>query len=925
MASFPEDLLVGPLAAPQAINLGRWPQAVAQSAREYLRARLQPVREQAASGHGGVALARRTAKIYDTLLATSFRAAIARRVADGGTDRVALLAVGGYGRGTLGLGSDLDLVILAERGRDHDPTLVEFAETLLYPLWDAGVSVGHAVRTPDEWIGLARDDLPTATTLLDARILGGDPTLAAETMSRSLRAVFDADLGGFIDALSDEMAARHERYGGTVYLLEPDVKLGRGGLRDLDIVRWALRARFRAGDLSDALRLGALHQAECTVLEAAREFDWRLRCQLHARTGRRIDRLAFDEQEEAAVRMGFVDDRVQAEDPVRAMGEATEKLMSLYYRHARAVVTTLDHVLVRCRPGRSSMEPVPRTDRVAEDVVRFDGCLCLSDVDALQRNPALSLKIFELARALDTPLAGSTRDHLAAAAGDPAWCAALRAQPSAGPAFVRLLTHAARTELRLRRRSVHPHDPVTRPHGEAPSVLAELHDLGLLLAMIPEFGPVTGRVQHDVYHVYTVDVHSVAAVDRLHALARGELAADHPLPTHIMAEIDRKELLCLATLLHDVGKSYGGSHHARVGAEMAPEISARLGLTASDGATVAMLVREHLTLYHVATRRDLGDPATLDTLAETLGDPWTLQALYLLTFADLSTTSPTAMTSWKARMLDTLYHKAHGVLADRGGDVSGRLAAVAKHTLDGLSPGEQARVERLLSRMPERYVVATPPEAIVRHARVLGDDDRATAVHLAGVEGDVTGELLEVLVVAPDRPGLLALVAAMLYANRLDVQSAQIYSRGGGALDVFVVRRALADPGELARLAERLPRQLDQLVAGNTDGDELVRSSRGGAMLGRPEPAVRTEVVLRNDVSERATVVEVFGRNRPGLLYAVAREHHRLGLSITLAKVNTEGGRVTDVFYVTDRDGAKVDAGNFETIREGLAKAVTGG
>lgn len=877
-----------------------------------LRSARDRARAGALSGDGGGALAASLARAFDDALVVCFEAA--RGAHDPG--RASLLAVGGYGRGTLAYGSDLDLVLLVD---DPDASAVApFVEALLHPLWDAGLAVGHAVRSIDDFVSLSRTDVRTATTVLDARLVAGDEDLAREATARCARVVC-GDLGAFLDGLSDEMSSRHRRFGATVYLLEPDVKHSRGGLRDVDIARWALRARFGAKSFDEALAVSAITQAERDALVEAQEFLWRVRMLLHARAKRRADRLAFDEQEEAAARLVAIDPEVRERDPEGALGEATERLMSSWYRHARAVATAVEHVIARCRAGDSASELHLRSDRVAEGIARREGALVFESPESLRRDPALALRVFELAMARELPLAASTRDAIAAHAADASWSERLRADEHAATAFVRLLTTSSKAALRGDRST-----PVSGTETNEDSVLAELHDLGILLAMVPEFAHVTGRAQHDIYHVYTVDVHSVAAVDRLHAIARGDLDEELPMPAHVLADTDRIEILCLATLLHDIGKSRGGSH-ARVGADMAPSIAARLGLGPDDAATVAWLVAEHLTLYHAATRRDLGDPTTLASLVETVRDPWRLRALYLLTVADLSTTSPTAMTSWKARMLDELFRRVDDALSTGsfGGD---RVEALRSQSLALAPERDRGAVAKLLARMPDRYVLATSPNDIARHARALdAHTDVTRYVHVAPLDDDPTGELVEVLFVAPDRPGLLSLFAALLYVNRLDVQSAQIYSSGGGAVDVFVVRSSRVDEGEVARLRARLPKQLDDLLDGRSDPDALVAAARGGGGIPRPEPAVRAEVNVDDDASHTATVVEVFARDRAGFLYGVTRALHREGVSISLAKVNTEGRRAADTFYVTDESGAKLTTERAEKVREALLGVVRGG
>lgn len=860
-----------------------------------LRAALEEPRAEALAGRGGVALARTVAAVYDGLLVRRFEEADAAWRAGTGAGRVALVAVGGWGRAALGFGSDLDLVVLTDGARDAEA----LAESLLYPLWDAGVSLGHAVRTRREFVQLGRADLRSATMMLDGRFLAGDRALAEESLAEGRRAMFDGDLRAFLRALETEMAERHARFGATVYLLEPDLKHGRGGLRDLDIARWALAARFRAGDFREALRAGALRAVECDALEECLEATWRIRLFVHARRGRRVDRLTFDEQEEAARVLVPIDPALAAEDEDRALGLAVETMMSGWYHRAREVATVIEHLLPRCRPARSDTPHPHRAHTLAPGVVRFDGTACFAAPELLARDPAAALRIVEVAVAHGVPLGESSRASIAAAARDPAWCARLREHPEAGPSFLRLLTDPRRARLRTSRT-----EAVSATPDNPESLLAELHDLGLLLAMIPEFAAVTSKVQHDVYHVYTVDVHSVAAVDRLHALARGELGEDFALATKLLPDTDRRDVLCLATLLHDVGKARG-RQHAQVGAEMAPDIARRLGLGADDAATVAWLVAEHLTLYHVATRRDLADPVTVRAVRDTVGgDPWRLRALFLLTVADLSTTSPTAMNTWKSRMLADLYRAVSAALG--GAEEGPRREALEAQCVARAAVDKADAVARFAARMPLRYLRATPPDSVVRHALACAAMEPASAdVHLSPLPGD--GTLGEVLVQAPDRPGLLYLVAAVLHAHGLDVQRAEIHSAGELALDVFVVRlpHGAAEGVRLASLGTRMQRQLRALLAGVIAPPQPAES-RG---IARPEPAVTNAVAVVPEASAEATVLEVYGRDRPGFLLAVTRALTEAEVEVRLAKVNTEGRRAADVFYLVDNRGKPLDPG----------------
>ncbi len=910
--------------------------SVLEATRIYLDRHRKPLREQALAGRGGPVLAHALSAIYDGLLSTYFCAAKSQTEI---TEPIALLAVGGYGRGLLAHGSDLDLLLIT----DHpvDEALEAFVHTLLCPLWDVGLSVGHSVRSANELTSLAKEDLRTATTILDARFLAGDASYATDVIDRGWRALFDQSVDHFLDELERERTDRHQRYGASVYLLEPDVKHGRGGLRDLDMVCWALGARYRAPTLKYALVRGFLRQTEAHSLIEAQEFFWRLRCTMHARANRRADRLTFDEQEECARAMGLVEGD---EGSDAAIAHGAERLMQSYYRHARTVATSLDLVLERCRVGKTSPDRVLRTERVSEGIDRFDGALVFADNSLLRKDPTMALKIVLEALELRLPLSSRAREAISASASDPLWCTQLRAASNAGALFLKLVAHSPSAQLRQRGSAI------TSAEQPAGSVMAELHDLGLLLAMIPEFSPVMGRVHHDVYHVYTVDVHSVAAVDRLNEMARGEHAEQFNVAACVLAELEHRPLLSLATLLHDVGKGRKGDHSA-IGAQLCEDICARFGLAKDQSEQVSWLVRQHLALYHYATRRDLSDPATLDGVVAIVQTPWRLRALYLLTVADLSTTSPTSMTSWKARMLDELLRRTEEVLV---GDAHENELELRKQAIFESSGADRERVKLFLDTMPTRYLQATPNESILRHARATqehrdgqgharpddksapfvcitplsgfnGVNDSANAVGANTSNSLTTAELCEVIIIAKDQPGLLARLAGMLASCRLDVQSAQLFSRvrtdaqtqsqETEAFDVFIVRRLDEDPGGLARLSVRLPRELSAVVESAV---VPVATQRENSHFRKAEPSVKTDVVIDNDASGKSTIVEVFGRDRPGLLHAIAAVLFDRGLTITLAKINTEGRRAADVFYVTNTQGKKLDPSEFEPLKATL-------
>jgi [protein-PII] uridylyltransferase len=885
-----------------AIDLARLAPDLRETCDDYCVSYRSRLADAVRRGEGGVAVAQMHARILDGLLGALYCASDAAARVDGQqpSGRVALVAVGGYGRSMVGLCSDVDVLFLCDD--PGDPYVRALAEGLLYPLWDLGLDIGHAVRGVEDSLALSREDLSTATTLLDMRWVAGDRGILDELTGRARRSVFEAGLPRFLEQLDEDRRVRHERFGGSLYLLEPEVKLGCGGLRDLDVAAWAAKARWGADAIDELVRHGALLSREIQELETAREMLWRVRNLLHLRAGRRHDRLTFEDQEEIAVQLGFVP----------GVTLAVEQFMQAYYRHARVVEQTAERMLMRARQvGRTG--PVRKED-IGDGLLLFDGQITFHDSEQLPHDPKLALRLYEQVAKRELPPYPFARDAVARATADPEWCERLRADPEANELFLAALSCTQAPPVKRR------------------SILAELHEVGLMLAMVPEFEPVTGRVQHDVYHVYTVDVHSVAAVDRLRAIKRGDYATELPLPSRVAAELPRPEPLFLGLFLHDIGKAHG-KDHSRKGALMARPIAERLGLSPVDVAHVVWLVEEHLSLYHWATRRDTSDPEVIREVAKQVGTLDRLRDLYLLTVADLSTTNPNAMTSWKARMLEDLYLAVAAELEGDGvGGTARRADAIREEVHVGfVGDAGQQMLERFVAGMPDRYLLANPVDAIRVHARVARDR-AGSRVHVDTRPGP-SPDVSELIVVTDDRPGLLADVAAVLAANRLTIAAAQIYTReprDGGvpeAFDLFFVRRssvgAEGEPVDRVKL-QRIRADLDALAAGEVEVSELLaRKVHTPSWAKRHSPEVPTEIQVDNEASPRFTVIDVFTRDRATLLHTIARTLHEQGLTIGLSKVNTEGERAADVFYVLDASGEKVrDPQRLERLPSILREAI---
>ncbi|HEX7478642.1 MAG TPA: [protein-PII] uridylyltransferase [Polyangiales bacterium] len=866
----------------------------------------------------GMLFARRHAEIMDGLLA-QLHAGAAARLPEVRLDSFALAAVGGYGRQLLGCKSDLDVRFITDGSPDK---LRSFVEAMLYPLWDAGVSIGHQVVSLSEAVEAARHDLPTATALLDLRPLVGNAALVRKLSERASAALWsESRLPAFLAELERHAQVRYERFGDSVYLLEPDVKNGTGGVRDLDLALWAARARFHTSDLRKLEALGVVTGGQVEEILLACDFLWAVRNHLHERAGRRCDRLTFGEQESLAGLMGYAT-RIGAAPGASAtqlLGATVEAFMSDYYRHARAITRVRDQIIGRAK--RRERRIRPREVDLGQGLLRCEGGVGLRNPAELASDPALALRMYAMAVARDMPVLAHSREAVLRATNDESFGAALRASAEASALFVSLVATCRQTRFR---------------NG---SILAELHDVGLLVAMLPEFAPVVGRVHHDMYHVYTVDVHSVAAVDRLRALSRGDFVAEQPLACRLAAEVARPQPLFMATLLHDIGKAIGGHDHARRGAEMARPILTRLGFSPDDVDDACHLVDKHLVMYLVAVQRDLADPATVKEFVREVRGREGLRDLFLLTVADLSTTSPTSMTKWKAGMLDTLMRASDALLSGQTGEEPSRAARVRDQVKRSWTqPGDHGFIDEFLATMPERYLMSNTPAEIAAHASVAQQrpGETVTAKLVPSRHPDVAELCVvtdgradtELCVVAADRPGLLASITAAISANRLEIHAAQINSRtrpdgGVQAVDVFWVRSAARGAEGVAERLPKLERDLRGVIAGQLQPSELLKQPEVSNRSARAVPTVFTEIVIDDRASAQHTIIEVLTADRHALLFTLAQALHELAITIHVAKINTEGSRVIDVFYVTETDGRKLQPGTrTEEVRARLQAAL---
>lgn len=848
---------------------------LAQEIKDYM-ARHQEAVGQLIQGGGeeaGALASERWARVFDGLLSALF-CAVRSQVGDEKTwQDLSLAAVGSYGRGGFGFKSDLDVRLLCKSPKKASP----IAEAFLYPLWDAGIQVGHQVVTQSEMLSLARADLATATTLLDWRHVVGEPRGGIELQEKAFSTIFaQENLQEFLHSLATQSEDRWNRFGDSVYLLEPDVKFGQGGLRDLDVVHWTALARWRVRALQGLVGLGVLLPREFEQFEHAAAFLRRIRNVLHFNTKRRTERLGFEQQELVAERLGY-----------GGGGAGCESLMSDYYRHARTILNIRELLLARAEPPPKKRQ---KARSLGQGLQLLGESVALDDTADLEKEPVLALRLYWEAVHRDLPVFRLSRDAISRATTSDEFCECLRSNEEAASLFRRLVRVVRKVSFKRN------------------SLLTELHDVGLLLAMIPEFKPVVGRVHHDIYHVYTVDVHSIAAVDRLRSLCRGELSNEHPIASRLAAEVARPHVLFMAALLHDIGKDTGGRKHSERGVELSRTILRRLGVAEHDIVEIEHLVLKHLRMYHIASKRDIDDPQTIENFREEVHGPEGLKELYLLTLCDVATTSPLALTSWKERMLEELYVRTQRSFDGLPGRTEQRAESL-RESARALcpAPGEREFLEYFLSVVPDRYLYANEPENIVAHGR-LARQSQARRFMVALLTHDVP--YAEIGFITDDKPGALTMITAVLAANRLPVVGAQLFSwvdehGRKRVLDLFWVRGG-EEPTKLEALLPRVREDFERLLGGEITADTLIESRRGSRFSERPAPDVPITISFDNRSASHHTIIEVAAQDRPGLLYRLARTLNEAGLEVALSKINTEGNAVADVFYVVDREGKKL-------------------
>ncbi len=803
-------------------------------------------------------------------------------------EHMAVVATGGYGRGLLAPGSDIDLLFLLPYKQTAWGESV--AETLLYCLWDMGLKVGHATRSVDESIRQAKADMTIRTALLESRFILGDEKLFNELTTRFDKEVAAGTAREFVAAKLAEREERHRRAGQSRYLVEPNVKDGKGGLRDLHTLFWIAKYVYRVRQPEELIEQGVFDRDEFAMFRRCEDFLWSVRCNMHFIAGRAEERLSFDIQRDIAVRLGYTS-HPGLRDVERFMkhyfltakhvGDLTAILCAGLEERQAKPAPVLSRLISHLRPA-----PVRKKLTGAEDFVIDNNRINTARPDAFRRDPVNLIRLFRLAQ--ENNLALHPEAMRLAARSLKLLDKNVREDKEANRLFLEILTSDRAAEIVLRR----------------------MNEAGVLGAFVQSFGRIVAMMQFNMYHHYTVDEHLLRCIGVLDDIARGG-NPEFTLASELYKTLQpqHRKVLCVALFLHDIAKGRI-EDHSIAGARLARRLAPRFGLSAAETELVAWLVEVHLVMSTVAQSRDLSDRKTIENFAAVAQSLDRLKLLTILTTADIRAVGPGVWNGWKSQLLRTLYYETEPVLTGGFSEVNRAQRVAVAHTEfraalpDWPAEALKAHIDRLY---PAYWLKVDLPHKLA-HARFLRECERSGKKLATTVAMDATRGVTELTIFAPDHPWLLSIIAGACALAGANIVDAQIYTTTDGlALDTIAVSREFEHEEDEARRAGRIGDAIEKAVRGELKLPDVV--STRAAPKGRLKAfAIEPEVTINNQWSNRYTVVEVTGLDRPGLLYELTTALSTLNLNIASAHVATFGERVVDVFYVTDLLGAQITA-----------------
>jgi [protein-PII] uridylyltransferase len=812
------------------------------------------------------------------------------------SERMAVVATGGYGRGLLAPASDIDLLFILPY--KASPWCESVIETVLYLLWDLKLKVGHATRTVEECVRAANADMTIRTALLEARFLLGERELFDSFERRYEAEVVAGSAPVFVAAKLAERDARLKRSGNASrYLVEPNVKEGKGGLRDLNTLFWISKYVYRVREAKDLVAAGLFSPEEFALFSRCEEFLWRVRCHMHFIAERAEERLSFDMQRLVAERLKVVS---------REGLSGIERFMKRYFLVAKDV-GDLTAIVCAAMEARETM-PRPLLDRFlgrfrrkrtryldTEGFAIWNGRLTLASDDAFEKDPVNLIRLFWLADKRDLAIHPEAK-HLVTRSLK-LITRSVREDPEANRLFVEMLTSRNAPE----------------------TVLRHMNEAGVLGRFVPDFRRVVAMMQFNMYHHYTVDEHLLRAIGVLSEIDGGRAQAEHPLSHKIFHTIQNRRALYVALFLHDIAKGRG-EDHSIAGARIARKLCPRFGLSEAETETVAWLIEQHLLMSTTAQSRDLTDPTTIESFAAVVQSLERLKLLMVLTIADIRAVGPGVWTGWKGELLRTLYYETEMVLAGGHSAVErGERVRLAQEALrERLADWSQAEFDAYARRHYPAYWLRVPLESKAKQALLIRGAENEHRLPATAIETDSFRDVTTLTLFAPDHPHLLSLVfgaCAMAGANIVD---AQIFTTTDGrAIDTIAISRAFDEDSDELRRAERVTETIEQLLEGRRRIADFERRDPKRARAKTFD--VASEVTIDNTLSNRHTVIEVSGLDRQGLLFELTSQLSAMNLNIVSAHIATFGERVVDVFYVTDLTGAQVTAAPRQnTIRRRL-------
>src|SRR5262245_32127213 len=802
-------------------------------------------------------------------------------------ERLAIVATGGYGRGILAPGSDVDLLFLLPYKQTAWGE--QIAEIILLCLWDMGLKVGHATRSVNECIRASKADMTIRTAVLEARFLLGERKLFDELMVRFDKEVVQGTAAEFVAAKLAEREERHRRAGQSRYLVEPNVKDGKGGLRDLHTLYWIAKYVYRVQEREELIKYGVYDRREYTRFRRCGDFLWAVRCNMHFVTGRAEERLSFDIQREVAVRLGYTE-HPGLRDVERFMkhyflvakdvGDLTAILCAELEDRQAKPMPVLNRMMARFRPR--PRRTLPETEDFVVDYNRIR----IADPGVFRRDPVNLIRIFQLAQkyclAFHPDAMRAVTRSLKLVDHD------LRANPEANRLFLEILTSQNDAEIVLRR----------------------MNEVGVLGNFVRAFGRIVAMMQFNMYHHYTVDEHLLRCIGILSDIEAGR-SEDTPFATELMRTIQpqSRRILYVALFLHDIAKGRP-EDHSIAGAKVARRLCPRLGFSPAETDTVAWLVERHLVMSSMAQSRDLSDRVTIQTFADVVQSVERLKLLTILTVADIKGVGPGVWNGWKAQLIRTLYYETEPVLTGGFSEVNRaqRVAVAQAELRHALADWPAQEVDAYVARHYPAYWLKVDLPQKVAHARFVRAAEAANKSLSTSVSFDAARGVTELTVLAPDHPWLLSIIAGACAMAGANIVDAQIFTTTDGrALDTIALSREFERNEDEERRATRVADAIEKALGGTIRLPDLL--AKRAPPKGRIKAfAIEPEVTINNNWSNRYTMVEGTGLDRPGLLYELTATISKLNLNIASAHVATFGERVVDVFYVTDLLGAKITA-----------------